>query len=83
MIRCQLLLSMNILYRTLMRKKMFDSDHARIGFTSPEGETGLGQHQEGNPSPGATQTQHFQEPLAGYPSRISPVGMNRWINQGK
>jgi hypothetical protein len=56
---------------------MFDSDHARRGLTSPEGRTGLGQHQEGSPSPGAMQTQHFQEPLAGYPSLVSPAGMNK------
>jgi hypothetical protein len=53
---------------------MFDSDHARRGFTSPEGETGLSQHQEGSSSPDEVQTLSFKEALSGNPCQVSPVG---------
>jgi hypothetical protein len=47
---------------------MFDSDHARRGFTSLEGETGLSQHQNGSTSPDVVQTcNYYQEPLRGCP----------------
>jgi hypothetical protein len=58
-----------------IRKKMFASDHARRGFTSPEGETGLSQHQDCSGSPDEAQScNYYSEPLHGNPSFVSPVG---------
>jgi hypothetical protein len=55
-------------------KKMFDTDHARRGFTSPEGKTGLSRHQKGSLSPDEHQTSQFQENLHGIPSYVFPSG---------
>jgi hypothetical protein len=54
------------------KEKMFDTDHARRGFTSLGWKTGLSRHQESSTSPGEVQTLIFEEILSGNLSQVSP-----------